>query len=89
LNFRANFNYYKMIKMYDPKMKKTDLQILAQKQEKIIDGMCMFVFQLGLDDIFKRGVLEGEVIDISEVKEVIKNLKCPHCHPNCEAGCCD
>jgi hypothetical protein len=78
-----------MPKMYNPKMKKKELQVFAQRQEQLIDGMAMFIFELGLDEIFKRGALEGETIDISEVKEVIKNLKCPNCHPNCEAGCCD
>jgi len=65
-------------------MTKKELQVFAQKQEAILDGLATFVELLGLDDIFKRGVLEGETIDISEVKEVIKNLKCPNCHPKCD-----
>lgn len=72
--------------MYNPKMTKKELQEFAQHQENIIDNFIMFVTQLGLNDIYKKAMVEGETIDISEVKEVIKNLKCPNCHPKCE--CC-
>jgi len=63
------------------KMTKSELQAKLATAEKLIESMATFVCQLGLQEIYKRGI-NGEEIHIDEIKEVINELKCPKCNPD-------